>query len=149
MFLEPNSIAAETRAVEYLQDNYRSIFKAERAVEKAQPERRTFELPKSIWHVMFLCYAVFFLAITLALGGEGSALFMILISVGYTVMYFGTATVMNSVGSKGRPATIPGDVDTLTGKLGYWAAFAQILTVPLMVAFFGCAVGIMCTLAIR
>jgi hypothetical protein len=46
---------------------------------------------------------------------------------------------MNAVGTRGRPATVPGDIDTATGKLSYGAAFAQILTVPLVIAFFGCA----------
>lgn len=136
MLMEINTIAAETRAVEYLQGNYDDSF----VPVKATHEPRTFGLPKSIWRTMFLAYAVFFLAIIIATGRDGSALFMIVISVGYTLMYFGTAAIMNAVGAQDRPATVPGDIDTATGKLSYGAAFAQILTVPLVIAFFRCAI---------
>ena len=138
MLMEISTIAAETRAVEYLQDNYRDFFKP----EKAGPERRTFDLPKSIWWTMFVAYAVFFIAITIATGRDLGALFVIAISTGYTVIYFGTAAMLNTVGSGGRPATVPGDIDTATGKLGFGAAFAQILTVPLVIAFFGCGIAV-------
>jgi hypothetical protein len=138
MLMDVRIIAAETRAVEYLQDNYQAFF----TPEKASQERRTFDLPKSIWWTMFASYAVFFTAITIATGRDRSALFMIVISICYTVMYFGTAAVLNAVGASERPATIPGDIDTATGRLSYRAAFAQILTVPLVIALFGCAIAV-------
>jgi hypothetical protein len=138
MLMEIRTIAAETRGIEYLQDHYDEFF----VPIKATQELRTFDLPKSIWRVMFLAYAVFFLGITVATGRDRSALFMIVISASYAVMYFGTATVMNAVGAHGRPATVPGDIDTATGKLSYGAAFAQILTVPLVIALFGCAIAV-------
>jgi hypothetical protein len=138
MLMDARIIAAETRGVEYLQDNYQDFF----TPEKANPERRTFDLPKSIWWTMFLSYAVFFIAITLAMGRDRSALFMIVISACYTVMYFGTAAALNAVGASERPATVPGDIDTATGKLSYRAAYSQILTVPLVIAFFGCAIAV-------
>lgn len=138
MLMDVRTIAAETRGIEYLQDNYQDFFTR----EKLNPERRTFDLPKSIWWTMFLSYAVFFVAITIATGRDRSALFMIVISACYTVMYFGTAAVLNAVGASERPATLPGDIDTATGKLSYGAAFAQILTVPLVIAFFGCAIAV-------
>jgi hypothetical protein len=138
MLMDISTIAAETRAVEYLQDNYQDFF----TPEKASQERRTFDLPKSIWWTMFLAYAVFFAGITIATGRDRSALFMIVISASYAVMYFGTASVLNAVGASERPAPVPGDIDTATGKLSYRAAFAQILTVPLMIAFFGCAIAV-------
>lgn len=138
MLMDVRMIAAETRAVEYLQDNDQ-VFGVP---AKASHERRTFDLPKSIWYVMFAAYAVFFLAITVATGRDRSALFMIIVSVGYTLIYFGTAAVLNAIGAQGRPVAVPGDIDTATGKLSYGAAFAQILTVPLVIAFFGCAIAI-------
>jgi hypothetical protein len=139
MLMEVNMIAAETRAVEYLHDNYNDFF----IPVKATQELRTFELPKSIWWTMFLAYAVFFLSIAIATGRDQSALFVIVISAAYTVMYFGTAAALNAVGASERPTTVPGHIDTATGKLGYRAAFAQILTVPLVIAFFGCAIAIL------
>jgi hypothetical protein len=138
MLMDSNTIAAETGGIEYLQDSAA----AARAPIRPSHERRTFDLPKSIWRTMFLSYAIFFLAITIATGRDRSALFMIVISGSYAVMYFGTTTVMNAVGAHDRPATVPGDVETATGKLSYGAAFAQILTVPLVIAFFGCAIAV-------
>ena len=142
MLMEISTIAAETRAVEYLQDYYDDFF----VPEKVSQEKQTFDLPKSIWWTMFLAYAVFFVAITIATGRDRSALFMIVVSAGYALMYFGTAAVLNAVGASGRPATVPGDIDTATGKLSYGAAFAQILTVPLVIAFFGCAIAVVRTI---
>jgi hypothetical protein len=138
MLMEIRTIAAETRGIEYLQDHYEEFL----VPIKATQELRTFDLPKSIWWTMFLAYAAFFLGITVATGRDRSALFMIVISASYAVMYFGTATAMNAVGAHSRPATVPGDIDTATGKLSYGAAFAQILTVPLVIAFFGCAIAV-------
>jgi hypothetical protein len=133
MLMEIRTIAAETRGIENLQDHYEDFF----VPVKATQELRTFDLPKSIWWTMFLAYAVFFLGITVATGRDRSALFMIVISASYAVMYFGTAATLNAVG-----ASVPGDIDTATGKLSYGAAFAQILTVPLVIAFFGCAIAV-------
>jgi hypothetical protein len=138
MLMDSNTIAAETGGIEYLQDSSA----AARSPIRPSHERRTFDLPKSIWRTMFLSYAIFFLAITIATGRDRSALFMIVISGSYAVMYFGTASIMNAVSAHGRPATVPGVVETATGKLSYAAAFAQILTVPLVIAFFGCAIAV-------
>lgn len=138
MLMETNAIAAETRAIEYLQDD------ARHTAERARPtqELRTFGLPKSIWWTMFMAYAVFLTAITIATGRNRTALFMLAISTGYAIMYFGTAAVMNAVGAPGRPETVAGPIETATGRLTYGAAFAQILTVPLVIALFGCAIAI-------
>lgn len=130
-------IAAETRAVEYQQHDVELVMPI-----KPTQELRTFGLPKSVWVTMFLSYAVFFGALIMVTGHDKSALFMIAISGCYTVMYFGAAAAMNSVGASGRPATVHGDIDTYTGKLGEGAAFAQILTVPIMVAFFGVVIAL-------
>jgi len=138
MLMDSNTIAAETGGVEYLQDS--SV--AASAPIRPSHESRTFDLPKSIWWTMFLAYAVFFLSITIATGRDRSALFMIFVSACYAVMYFGTASVMNAVGAHDRPVTMPGDIQTATGKLSYGAAFAQILTVPLAIVFFGGAIAV-------
>jgi hypothetical protein len=125
MLMDSNTIAAETGGVEYLQDSSATAL----APIRPSHESRTFDLPKSIWWTMFLAYAVFFLAITIATGRDRSALFMIVISGSYAVMYFGTATVMNAVGVHDRPATVPGVIQTATGKLSYGAAFACAIAV--------------------
>ena len=137
MLMEFNMMAAESRTVEYQQHDVELAIPV-----KPTQELRTFGLPKSIWVTMFLAYAVFFGALIMVTGHDKSALVMIAISACYTVMYFGTAATMNSVGAQGRPVTVHGDIDTFTGKLGKAAAFAQILTVPIMVAFFGCVIAL-------
>ncbi len=138
MLMNQHFIAAEAGAVEYdqiLRD--RVLIAAHRTAEP-----RTFELPMSIWYAMFVSYAVFFGSLLVVTGTDASALFMIVISIGYNVMYFGTAAVMNSVSPQIPVADVYGDIDTFTGPMSFGAAAAQILTVPILVAFFGCVTAI-------
>ena len=138
MLMSPIMVAAETGAVEYDQmPRQRVVVAAHRT-----GEARTFELPMSVWYAMFVSYAVFFGSLLAVTGTDASALFMIVISVGYTVMYFGTAAVMNSVSPQTPIADAYGDIDTFTGPMSFGAAAAQILTVPILVAFFGCVTAI-------
>ena len=137
MLMSPIMVAAETGAVEYDQmPRERVVIAAHRTGES-----RTFELPMSVWYTMFISYAVFFGALLAVTGSDRGALFMIVISMGYTVMYFGTAAALNMVGQQAPVAANHDDIDTYTGLLGYNAAIAQILTVPVLVAFFGCVVA--------
>ena len=48
-------------------------------------EVRTFELPASVWIVMFACYAVFFAALFVATGRGIAAIFALLVSIASTV----------------------------------------------------------------
>ncbi len=105
-------------------------------------EARTFDVPVSIWQVMVTSYAVFFAALTLATGHDGATIFMIAISALYTAMYFGTAMVLNRVDRANRQPHPGGMIQTLTGPLSYGAAFAQMLTVPILLAFFTLAIAI-------
>ena len=58
-------------------------------------ESRNFELPASVWVTMFGSYALFFTALFVATGHGTAAIFALVISIAYTVMYFGTAAVLN------------------------------------------------------
>ena len=138
MFLEPNSIVAETGAVEYYLNNQATIS----APPPPRREVRTFDTPKSIWITMFASYAVFFLGLTVATGRDSMTLMMIVISAGYAAIYFGTATVMNNVDQAARPKQVPTTFSTHTGTISYWAGFAQIMTVPILIAAFSIAVAI-------
>ncbi|MGP1283577.1 MAG: hypothetical protein ACTS1X_11425 [Parasphingopyxis sp.] len=110
-------------------------------------EDRTFELPGSIWAMMLLSYAVFFAALAIAVGGTFDAVGMVVISVCFAIMYFGTAAVMTRMAKAhrradrgaGRPST---EIETLTGPLDYRAAAAQILSVPALFAFFAVCVAV-------
>ena len=66
-------------------------------------EARTFELHGSVWAIMFASYAVFFAALIISTGQGTAAIFALVISIAYTIMYFGTAAVLNSVSANGEP----------------------------------------------
>jgi len=123
---------------------------AKAASKPSRHEGRTFELPKSIWYSMFFCYFVFFSGLIFATGRSLDAAFMIVVSIGYTVMYFGTAAMLTGL-AKAYGTQNPNEsrgqkgnwtLDTITGPMSYGAVAAQILTVPAMFAFFGIAVAI-------
>ena len=137
MLMNHNMIAAEIGAIEYERSNNSVVIAAHRTAEP-----RTFELPMSIWNTMFVSYAVFFGALLMVTGTDTSSVFVIFISIGYTAMYFGTAALLNSVSSASPVANAYGDIDTFTGRIGFVAAAAQILTVPILVALFGVVTAI-------
>ncbi|MEP7351147.1 MAG: hypothetical protein ABI668_14500 [Sphingorhabdus sp.] len=109
-------------------------------------EARSFELPGSVWAAMFASYAVFFAALMIATGRDGSAVFAIVVSILYAVMYFGTAAILNSVDHSARPKLSPlhrgKGIETATGWLSNPSANAQILTVPILFAVFACAIAV-------
>lgn len=121
---------------------------AERLAERGpMHEARTFDVPGSIWVIMFSCYGIFFGVLALTVGGSFDALGMVIISVCYTIMFFGTAIVLSRVARNHRPksragAMSSGPIETATGPLGYGAAAAQILTVPILFAFFAICIGL-------
>ncbi|MEH6790126.1 hypothetical protein [Parasphingorhabdus sp.] len=109
-------------------------------------ESRNFELPASVWITMFGSYAVFFTALFIATGHGTAAIFALVISIAYTVMYFGTAAVLNNVSAAERktlpPAKSIGGIETQTGWMDNTAAYAQILTVPILLAVFACCFAV-------
>ena len=109
-------------------------------------EIRTFDTPRSIWIAMLASYAIFFLGLALATGRDRITLFMIVVSAGYACMYFGTAYALNSISRSGRTEPVPVEFDTYAGKLSYWASFAQMLTVPMLVALFAMVIAIIRTI---
>lgn len=109
-------------------------------------EVRNFELPAAVWTAMFASYAAFFAGLIVATGRDGSALFAIVISVLYAVMFFGTAAILNSVNRAARPTDSSlargKGIETATGWMSNTTAYAQILTVPVLMGFFACAIAI-------
>ena len=61
-----------------------------------------------------------------------------------------TAAVLNNVSAAERkslpPAHATGGIETQTGWMDYTAAYAQILTVPILLAVFACAFAVIRTL---
>lgn len=137
MLMNHNILAAQTDVTEYDLPADSALIAAHRTSEP-----RTFELPMSIWSAMFVSYAVFFGALLMVTGTDTSSVFAIVISIGYTMMYFGTAALLNNVSSALPVADAYGDIDTFTGRIGFVPAAAQILTVPILVALFGVVTAI-------
>lgn len=107
---------------------------------RASHEVRSFEFPRLIWVTMFALYATFFAAMVLATGHGASANFALTISVGYTLVYFGVATILNRVNRSARHG--PNSLDrgegivTATGWMSNAAVYGQVLVVPLALVLF-------------
>lgn len=106
----------------------------------------TFELSASVWTTMFACYAIFFIALILATGHSTAAIFALAVSIGYTIMYFGAASMLNRVSAPER-ATSPlraenMGMETQTGWMTNSAINGQVLIVPIALVLFSCSFAI-------
>lgn len=103
-----------------------------------------FQLPRRVWVGMLASYAVFFVAITVATGGSGHAMFAIVVSILYAAMFFGLARVMAR--QAGREQTSPLDrhqpLQTWCGPMEPGAVYGQILVVPAAIACFAVAIAV-------
>jgi hypothetical protein len=110
------------------------------------PEPVDLEMPAWVWRAMGLCYAIFFGGLLYAVGRDGEALFVVCISIAYTLMYFGTAKIMLDVSRPKTPAAFArgvGPLQTNSGPMDAAAVAGQVLVVPACFALFGAAVAIM------
>ena len=101
------------------------------------------EFPAWIWGTMIAAYGVFFAGLILATGRDGPARFVLAISIGFALVYFTCARLLLAL----TPARTTSDfarglkpLQTWTGPMGTASVAAQVLTVPLCVAFFGLAI---------
>ncbi len=111
----------------------------------AHPAHNALQVPAAIWRVMFGCYGIFLGGLLYATGRDGEALFMIAISVAYTILYFGLSGVLIGLdghGTRNGRIAAGGYLDTWTGPMSPGAVAAQILTIPVCLAFFGVAVAV-------
>jgi hypothetical protein len=112
---------------------------------RSEPEATDLQIPKSIWQVMAVAYTLFFGGLLVAVGSETSALFMVAISVAYTLMFFGTSAILFGMN---RPRTRSlfelgiGPLQTWTGPMSRNAVAGQILAVPLCLALFGVTIAV-------
>lgn len=114
----------------------------EAVAELLAGEQRGFEIPGRLWLTMVACYGVFLSALLIATGGGESTL-NIAISAFYMVMFFGLVKVLVRHGPKQGHSPLDGPnrvLQTLYGPLGEREIAAQMLVVPLCVAFFGIAI---------
>lgn len=110
-----------------------------------QPEKTDLEIPNGIWLTMFACYVVFFGALLAATGRETGAVFMIVISALYAVVYFGVASVLFTQNKPANPSLFAkgiGPLITSTGPMSKGSVAGQILTIPLCLALFAIAIAI-------
>lgn len=108
-------------------------------------EGSSFDLPGWMWGLFFGAYALFFGALALATARDGYTVFALVVSVLYTAMFFGTAAVLQGLG-KGKPRGFErGEpmLDTWTGPMSTASVAAQVLTIPVLFAFFAVAIVIM------
>lgn len=103
-----------------------------------------YELPKRLWGAMVGCYAAFFVAILAATGGSGHARFAIVVSVLYTVMFFGLARLgAKQAGAEARSPLDRGrPLMTWTGPMEARSVFSQILIVPMVMVLFGTGIAV-------
>lgn len=111
----------------------------------AQPERRRFELPMAVWAGMLASYAVFFACMALVAGGSGHAAFAVVVSIGYTIVFFGVGRVIaRQAGTDAPSPLLRGKaLSTWCGPMEPTAVYGQILIVPMAVAAFGIGIAIM------
>jgi hypothetical protein len=129
---------------ERLNDLLPEIIVAPEVQPPVQPEQRGFELPSRVWRIMLACYGIFFLAMTLALGSGGMALFSIVVSALYAAVFFGVATIMarQNPARDGSPLDSKGVLHTWCGPMDRKAVYGQILVIPGAVALFGTAAAV-------
>lgn len=148
MFDEMTRLEVEDSAATWTA--YPAVAVEQAPARPARPNADT-EMPPWIWKVMMLEYAVFFAGLLLGVGRDREAIFMLVISIGYTVMYFGTARVLLGVDPAPKPARFArglGPLRTWTGPMSVGAVAAQILVVPGCLAFFGVAIAVIRTFAL-
>lgn len=118
------------------------------SVPQVAPPNPGFQLPRSIWISMFGAYAAFFVAILIATGGSGHAVFAIAVSAIYTAIYFGAARI--AARQAGPEDVSPLDrgepLETWTGPMDATSVYSQILIVPACVTLFGLAVLVITSL---
>lgn len=133
------NIVAEARIVSA--DELAQIVDAAAGV---RPEHSDFELPGWIWGTMFAGYAIFFAGLIAATAGDGKTAFALVISILYTVMFFGTARILANLDGRrvGAFNRSGGKLQTWTGPMGLGSVAGQVLTIPLLLGFFGVAIAI-------
>jgi hypothetical protein len=114
------------------------------AAAGVRPEHSNFEFPRWIWGTMFAGYAIFFAGLIAATAGDGKAAFALVISILYTVMFFGTARILANLDGRrvGAFNRAGGKLRTWTGPMDLGSVAGQVLTIPLLLGFFGVSIAI-------
>jgi hypothetical protein len=89
--------------------------------------------------IMVLCYALVFLDATLTFHGTGTALFAVVISIGFAIMFFGLPAVFAKTRAAHDQRWIRDEqaksqiVEVWTGKIRRWEAVVQIVSIPVAI----------------
>jgi hypothetical protein len=109
------------------------------------PADNDLELPGWMWKVMFAAYGVFFAGLLFGTGHDGEALFALVVSGLYLLVYFVTAGVLVGLNRPGRSAPFArgqGQLETGTGPMSTKAVAGQVLVIPVCIALFGVGIAI-------
>jgi hypothetical protein len=103
-----------------------------------------FQLPAKVWAMMIGCYAVFLGGMAALVAGSGYAMFMVVISILYTLVFFTTSTLLaNLAGEQDKSPLDRGQaLPTWCGPMSSGAVYGQVLIVPAGIALFGTAVAV-------
>lgn len=110
-----------------------------------QPEKTDLEMPNSIWITMFSSYVVFFVGLIAATARDNGTIFVIIISILYTLMYFGVASALFNQNRPEQTSLFArglGPLATYTGSMDKGAVIGQVLTIPACLALFGVTMAI-------
>jgi len=110
--------------------------------ELLRGEQRGFEIPGRLWTAMIAFYGVFFAAMFAAIGG-GYGTFVLVVSVFFVAMFFGTTGTLLKQGPTQARSPLDGPdhaLSTLNGPLKSHEVALQMLIVPACAAFLGVAV---------
>lgn len=110
-----------------------------------QPAKTDLEMPASIWIMTFAAYAVFFSGLVAATANDSGTIFVIIISILYTVMYFGVASILFNLNRPEHSSLFArglGPLATYTGPMDNSAVVGQMITIPACLALFGVAMAI-------
>lgn len=108
-------------------------------------EHADLEMPGWIWRVMIAAYGTYFAGLLIATGRDREALFALTVSFGFAVIYFSTSGLLAGLNPSRRPSLFSrglAPLQTWTGPMSTGAVAAQVLTVPLCLAFFGLAFAV-------
>lgn len=114
-------------------------------VHRTQPEHAGLEVEPWIWRAMLTAYLVFFTALYVGTVRDGEARLVFAVGMVFAAMFFGTAKLLFDLKPAAREVEnrrTRGVLQTWTGPMSTPAVAAQILTVPLCLAFFGTAIVI-------
>jgi hypothetical protein len=105
-------------------------------------ERRIYEIPGRYWKAMSAFSGVFFAAMLAAIGG-GYGTFVLVVSVFFVTMFFGTTGALLHQGPRQERSPLDGpdhSLSTLNGPLKSREVALQMLIVPACAGFIGIAV---------